>query len=236
MAKALLNTGKVQCEDLTNVAASSEDAANTQAALCTMQVILREIISEQNHQIQTMRGILDAKSFPQENDCKVLHNQQSERKLARANRKKERQSKKVAQKEPVARREQEEGICQAACETDEASGEEVCHFTAKLDLYASELGYYQFEECGDAVNPTLGIEVGKTYRFIQKDPSNHYHPLGFAYYPDGAHDGKDELESGIPPPGSSSTCDVNLSCPGKPTNCWQVNTMVVKSHLFLLGF
>jgi hypothetical protein len=28
----------------------------------------------------------------------------------------------------------------------------------------------------------------------QSDPSNYYHPMGFAYYPDGAHDGKIELE------------------------------------------
>jgi hypothetical protein len=39
------------------------------------------------------------------------------------------------------------------------------------------------------------------------------HPLGFAYYPDGAHDDKDELEPGIVPPGSSSTCDADMTCP-----------------------
>jgi hypothetical protein len=39
-------------------------------------------------------------------------------------------------------------------------------------VHASELGYFQFEECGDIDNPTLGIEVGKTYRFLQKDVSN----------------------------------------------------------------
>ena len=37
--------------------------------------------------------------------------------------------------------------------------------------------------------------------------------MGFAYYPDGAHDDKDELEPGIVPPGSSSTCDATNSCP-----------------------
>ena len=40
-----------------------------------------------------------------------------------------------------------------------------------------------------------------------------YHPLGFAYYPDGALAGVDELEPGIVPPGSSSTCDGSMSCP-----------------------
>lgn len=39
------------------------------------------------------------------------------------------------------------------------------------------------------------------------------HPLGFAYYPDGAHAGKNELEPSILPPGSSSSCDTELTCP-----------------------
>lgn len=55
-----------------------------------------------------------------------------------------------------------EGInCVATCETD------ICTFNAKVNLYAGELGYFTFEECGDVVNPTLGIELGKTYRFVQ---------------------------------------------------------------------
>ena len=103
-------------------------------------------------------------------------------------------------------------ICHANCTTD-ASGNEICKFTAVVDMFASELGYYTFEECGSTPNPTLGVELGKTYQFIQKDPSNHYHPLGFAYYPDGAHAGLDELEPSIVPPGSSADCSANLSCP-----------------------
>jgi hypothetical protein len=39
------------------------------------------------------------------------------------------------------------------------------------------------------------------------------HPLGFAYYPDGAHDDKEELEPGITPPDSSSNCTEDLTCP-----------------------
>jgi hypothetical protein len=71
------------------------------------------------------------------------------------------------------RRVAEDGeICQAACSTDESTGLEVCTFTSKVNLHASELGYFQFEECGDVDNPTLGVEVGKTYHFIQQDPSN----------------------------------------------------------------
>ena len=65
-----------------------------------------------------------------------------------------------------------ETICNAKCAVDEASGNEVCKFTTKVNLYAGELGYYEFEECGDETNPTLGMEVGKTYQFIQQDRSN----------------------------------------------------------------
>ena len=62
-------------------------------------------------------------------------------------------------------------LCYASCSNDE-SGNEVCTFTTKVNLYAGELGYYQFEECGDEVNPTLGMEIGKTYKFVQQDRSN----------------------------------------------------------------
>ena len=64
-----------------------------------------------------------------------------------------------------------------------------------VDIFASDLGGFYFEECGsDNIYPIIGIEVGKTYRFIQEDKSNYYHPLGFAYHPDGAHVGKEEVE------------------------------------------
>lgn len=45
----------------------------------------------------------------------------------------------------------------------------------------------------------LGTEPyrGQTYVFDQTESSNWYHPLGFAYFPDGAHEGVDELEEGI---------------------------------------
>jgi hypothetical protein len=48
---------------------------------------------------------------------------------------------------------------------------------------------------------------------LQEDRSNYYHPLGFAYFPDGAHDDQDELEPGIVPPGSSSGCGADMTCP-----------------------
>ena len=36
-----------------------------------LEIILREIINNQNAQIQAMRAILEAKNYPQESDCKV---------------------------------------------------------------------------------------------------------------------------------------------------------------------
>ena len=76
------------------------------------------------------------------------------------------------------------------------TGEKVCTFNFKVDLHASELGYYIVEGC-DGIMPTLGMERGVTYIFDQGDETNYYHPLGLAYYADGAHDDKDELEPGV---------------------------------------
>jgi hypothetical protein len=59
------------------------------------------------------------------------------------------------------------------------------------------IGYFKFDECGDQVNPTIGIEVGQTYTFVQAHFSNYFHPLGFSYFPDGNHKNEDELEPGI---------------------------------------
>jgi hypothetical protein len=78
-------------------------------------------------------------------------------------------------------------------------------------------GYISFMECdtGDdpygTPHPTIGIEIGQTYTFNQADTSNYFHPLGFAYFPDGAHDGKAEVEPG----GSegSTGCEATATCP-----------------------
>lgn len=34
------------------------------------------------------------------------------------------------------------------------------------------LGHYMFKECGDVVNPTLGLKVDETYTFVQDDRTN----------------------------------------------------------------
>ena len=74
-------------------------------------------------------------------------------------------------------------LCQATCTT--VSSVETCSFTAKIDPYLSYMGYWKFDECGDTVMPYLEIKQNVEYTFIQSDPSNWYHPLGFAYFADG---------------------------------------------------
>jgi hypothetical protein len=80
--------------------------------------------------------------------------------------------------------------CGASCGDDG-----LCTFTALVDLFASEFGFFHFEECPDAGNmPTITMEIGRTYRFIQTDISNYFHPLGFAFEPDGALANADEVD------------------------------------------
>ena len=87
------------------------------------------------------------------------------------------------------------------------------YFHVTLDPYASETGYYKFDECGDTPMPVLAMERGVTYTFGQSDASNWYHPLGFAYYPDGAHKDVDELEPGISQSGSTCVGDNTCQAP-----------------------
>ena len=61
MAKALLHTEKLVCDDLTD----DEDP------MCIMQTIMYEIINNQNAQIQAMRGVLETMGLPMTDDCEV---------------------------------------------------------------------------------------------------------------------------------------------------------------------
>lgn len=101
--------------------------------------------------------------------------------------------------------------CRGDCSI--TNGVKVCRFDSKVNLFASELGYFEFSQCGNTPYPTLGLEKGVTYIFSQTHETNYFHPLGFAYYPDGAHNDVDELEPLISPPGSNSTCTSTVSCP-----------------------
>ena len=69
------------------------------------------------------------------------------------------------------------------CEAVE--GTNVLWFNFSVDYFASEVGAYAVNECG--TSPTLKMRRGVEYTFVQKEISNWMHPLGFAYYPDGAH-------------------------------------------------
>ena len=55
--------------------------------------------------------------------------------------------------------------------------------------------------------------MNRTYVFDQSDITNWYHLIGFAYEADGAHVDAPELEPGIGPPGSESTCAETNACP-----------------------
>jgi len=101
-------------------------------------------------------------------------------------------------------------VCLAKCAG--TGSDEVCTFKFKLNQFASELGYYTVDGC-EGIMPVLGMKQNVQYRFIQKDISNYYHPLGFAYLADGAHDGVDELEPSIVPEGSASKCGDDNTCP-----------------------
>eukprot|EP00536_Pseudo-nitzschia_multiseries_P013604 jgi/Psemu1/212211/e_gw1.593.29.1 len=87
---------------------------------------------------------------------------------------------------------------------------EDCTINVKVNLFASETGYFEIEGC-EGVNPTLHLTVGRTYLFDQSDDTNWYHLIGFAYEADGAHARVDELEPGIAP--GDSNCTETLSCP-----------------------
>lgn len=64
--------------------------------------------------------------------------------------------------------------CPATC-TGTGAGR-ACSFTGKLNVFASSTGYYQFDECGDTVQPVLEIERGVEYTFFQNDITNWYQP------------------------------------------------------------
>merc|ERR1719460_752999 len=55
-----------------------------------------------------------------------------------------------------------------------------------VNIFTGETGYYEFAG-QDGPSPEITVKIGETITFDQTDPSNWYHPVGFAYEPDGAH-------------------------------------------------
>jgi len=222
MAKALMKSGDLlesgeplNCPDITE---ESDD--------CTLLIILYEIVNGQNYQIQQMQEVLESKGYLEEDDCPVpvmtfeelmelkkddVLDSIPENSLSDIIEEKTEDiavTGKSLDGTPVMGNEE---LCLGKCEGEGDS--KLCTFTAKVDLHASELGYYHFEECGDQIMPTLGFEKGVTYHFLQHDLTNYMHPLGLAYYPDGDHADEIELEPGIVPPGSASSCEDDMTCP-----------------------
>jgi hypothetical protein len=95
-------------------------------------------------------------------------------------------------------------FCYASCDGDE------CTYHMKVDLYASEFGAITFEECEDILFPTITMEIGKTYKFVQSDISNYWHPIGFGYRPDA---GPYEIDPANSPPDGDDSCADDSSCP-----------------------
>merc|ERR1719343_524970 len=104
--------------------------------------------------------------------------------------------------------------CGCICESSSRT------FTVEVDLFAGPTGYYRVNECGDInPNPTLGMNVDVEYTFNQGHVSNWYHPMGFAYFADGAlsqesqfyDEGAPELEEGVSQ--GTSNCDATETCP-----------------------
>ena len=96
-----------------------------------------------------------------------------------------------------------DALCHAQCKT--VNNQKECTYKFRLSVFASETGYYSVDGC-EGTQPTLSMEAGVKYIFDQTDITNWMHPLGFAYYPDGAHKGVDELEPGIKH-GDTTYCD-----------------------------
>ena len=60
-----------------------------------------------------------------------------------------------------------------------------------VDLHAGETGYYNLDRGSSATttgsSPDITVNIGDVITFDQTHATNWYHPIGFAYYPDGAH-------------------------------------------------
>ena len=59
-------------------------------------------------------------------------------------------------------------------------------YCATINIHAGPTGLYMFEGI-EGVSPTIEVTLGETLSFDQRHVSNWFHPLGFAYEPDGAH-------------------------------------------------
>lgn len=75
--------------------------------------------------------------------------------------------------------------CSARSGVDESDSDSNV-FYSRVNLFSGEVGNYEFVGF-DGQSPELTVKIGETYLFDQTHHTNWYHPLGFSYYPDGAH-------------------------------------------------
>jgi len=208
MAKSLLHTHDFVCDE-----SGPMEEGSVVPWECELIPILYDIINVQNSQIIDMRGALDQLGASEYENCDVDFTMSADivpsRHLAEPDFMKEQ-----------THRETEEctyttGLDCIPCEDSDGD----CVVKVGIDMLAGEWGYYIFQGC-PGVNPTLHLEVGRTYLFDQSDVSNWYHLIGFSYEADGAHVGVDELEPGIAP--GNSNCAETFSCPAPMY--WMNNT------------
>ena len=101
---------------------------------------------------------------------------------------------------------QSQALCLGSCDT--SGPEEICTFKFSIDIFAGNTGYYRVEGC-EEIQPTLGMRANVTYIFDQTNETNWFHPLGFAYGPDGVYRDNPELEKGEKGPLSTVVCDAD---------------------------
>jgi len=209
MAKSLLklNGPDIKCQE---VLGPVEEGAVIPWQ-CELEPLLVDIINVQNSQIIDMRDALVGMIQPEYNNCEVEFDLGDLEAVTGKRRETEERETEERQTEERELEEFESGIPCTPCEDDQDMTA-ICTIKTTVDMYASELGYYKFDGCA-GVNPTLHLKVGKNYIFDQEDKSNWYHLVGFAYEADGAHVPVDELEPGIPPPGTTSDCAETMTCP-----------------------
>jgi hypothetical protein len=197
MAKALLHAHghAITCDTSGPV-----EESDVQPWACDLLPILYSIINNQNSEIIDMRDALSQLGVSEFANCNVSFGALGGDGTGVTI------SKRSLQEEESS---SDEILTGVECEPCAGSSGE-CEVIVKVNLFAGERGYYEVEGCTGA-SPTLILTVGRTYKFDQSDISNWYHLIGFAYFPDGAHVGVDELEPGIPP--GDAACADSLSCP-----------------------
>lgn len=196
MAKSLLHSHGFICEEVEEEMEIPWE--------CELLPILYDIIKVQAFQNIDMRHALDELGEEEYENCDVPFVMKSDvvpsRKLMEPEFMKEETERKTEECTYIS------GLECELCEDEDGD----CLVKVRINLLAGQWGYFEIEGC-EGVNPTIHMEVGRTYLFDQSDVSNWYHLIGFSYFADGAHVGVDELEPGIAP--GDSNCAENMSCP-----------------------